>query len=86
VFNGLFVLILKGFEYQDYIKCCAEYKATIMRVVPPTANQLSKDPVAASYDLTSVKTLSCAGAALGVEVMGRLQKMMPEVSIVQGYG
>jgi acyl-CoA synthetase (AMP-forming)/AMP-acid ligase II len=55
-------------------------------MVPAIAVAITKDPRIASLDLTSVHTLMCAGAALQVEVVQKLQKIMPRVSITQGYG
>jgi acyl-CoA synthetase (AMP-forming)/AMP-acid ligase II len=83
---GNYIAILPAFDYDQYIKSCSAIKSTIMRMVPAIAVAITKDPRIASLDLTSVHTLMCAGAALQVEVVQKLQKIMPRVSITQGYG
>jgi acyl-CoA synthetase (AMP-forming)/AMP-acid ligase II len=55
-------------------------------MVPAVAVAISKDRRINNLDLTSVHTLMCAGAALQIEVVQKLQQIMPRVSIVQGYG
>jgi acyl-CoA synthetase (AMP-forming)/AMP-acid ligase II len=85
-FVGHFVLIMQEFNLEEYLKHCAQRGATIMRVVPPTAMAMAKNPALRSMDLSSVHTLVCAGAALGDATQARLQEIMKGVSVVQGYG
>lgn len=85
-FIGNYIAILPSFVYDQYIQSCSNTKSTIMRMIPAIAVAITKDPRIDKLDLTSVGTLMCAGAALQVEVVQRLQQIMPRVSITQGYG
>ncbi|KAF9886960.1 hypothetical protein FE257_010701 [Aspergillus nanangensis] len=85
-FVGNLVVILSTFNFRDYINVCQEKRATIMRVVPPTAMMMAKDETLRTVDLSSVHTLLCAGAALGEETQAALQQLMKGVNVVQGYG
>ncbi|OCK80965.1 acyl-CoA synthetases/AMP-acid ligases II [Lepidopterella palustris CBS 459.81] len=83
---GSYVLAMKRFEYRAYIEGCARIKATVMKMVPPTALAISKDPEIRKYDMSSVDYILCAGATLQVEVVHRLQELMKGCYITQGYG
>ncbi|KAF1812760.1 acyl-CoA synthetases/AMP-acid ligases II [Eremomyces bilateralis CBS 781.70] len=85
-FLGNYIAILPAFVYDQYIQSCSKVGSTVMRMVPAVAVAITKDPRIDQLDLTTVKTLMCAGAALQVEVVQRLQQIMPRVSITQGYG
>jgi len=77
---------MKQFNYKEWIDACSRIRATTMRMVPPTAVAISKDPNIENIDLTSVDTILCAGATLQTEVVQRLQFLLKGVSIIQGYG
>ena len=87
-FNGVYVLLMRQFEYRKWIVACARIRATMMRGVPAIAVMITKDPDIASgrLKLTSVDVLLCAGATLQTEVVSRLQELLGDISIVQGYG
>ncbi|KAL6229051.1 hypothetical protein BDW75DRAFT_246085 [Aspergillus navahoensis] len=85
-FIGHLVVIMRVFDFQNYIHVCQKKRATIMRVVPPTAMAMAKDKGLRALDLSSVHTLSCAGAALGEATQDSLQKLFNGVAVVQGYG
>ena len=57
-----------------------------MKMVPPTAVAISKDPNVEKLQLDSVNTILCAGGTLQVEVVQKLQRLLKGVSIVQSYG
>ncbi|KAF2502607.1 acyl-CoA synthetases/AMP-acid ligases II [Lophium mytilinum] len=80
------VVIMKQFEYLKYIEASARLRATIMRMVPPIALAIAKDPNIAKYDLTSVNVIMCAGATLQAEIVNQLQTIMGGCDILQGYG
>ncbi|KAK6217826.1 UV excision repair protein rad23 [Pestalotiopsis sp. IQ-011] len=84
--SGVLLVLLREYTFQKYISACAETKATILRMVPPTAVAMAKDPWVAQQDLTTVHTIMCAGAVLPPEIISRLEKLMPRASIGQGYG
>jgi len=83
---GSYLVVMKQFDYQEWIEACSRIRATTMKMVPPTALAIAKDPRLESVDLSSVSLILCAGATLQAEVVHRLQYLMKGVSIVQGYG
>lgn len=80
------MLTIRAFNFPEYLKACAETRATVLRVVPPTAIAMANDPAMEKIDLTSVQILVCAGAALGTETQERLQRLLGGVHVTQGYG
>ncbi|OCK82045.1 acyl-CoA synthetases/AMP-acid ligases II [Lepidopterella palustris CBS 459.81] len=85
-FIGSYIAVMRQFNYEAYIDGVAKTRASMMRMVPPTAIAIAKDPRLDSMDLSSVNTILCAGATLQVEVVQRLQQLLQGVAIVQGYG
>jgi 4-coumarate--CoA ligase len=85
-YQGHFLCIQRTFDFRKYIEASSKIKATILRMVPPIAIAIAKDPFVQTLDLTSVHTILCAGAPLQVDVVQALQKLMREVRITQGYG
>lgn len=83
---GNYLVAMKQFNYKEWIDANVRIKATSMRMVPPTAVAISKDPNLENVDLSSVNTILCAGATLQTEVVQRLQYLLKGVSIIQGYG
>ncbi|KAH7420130.1 acyl-CoA synthetases/AMP-acid ligases II [Cadophora sp. MPI-SDFR-AT-0126] len=86
VFAGSQTILLRKYLFQDYIKAAVSVRATFLRLVPPTATAMAKDPWVAKQDLSSVQTIQCAGAVLAPEIIGALEKMLKGVDIIQGYG
>ncbi|KAF2817630.1 acyl-CoA synthetases/AMP-acid ligases II, partial [Mytilinidion resinicola] len=84
--TGSHVVIMKQFEYLKYIEASARLRATIMRMVPPIALAIAKDPNISKFNLTSVQVIMCAGATLQAEVVNKLQAIMGGCYILQGYG
>lgn len=85
-YTGNYVMAMKQFDYQAWIEANARVRATTMKVVPPTAVAISKDPNVEKFQLDSVNTIVCAGGTLQTEVFRRLQALLKGVSIVQAYG
>ena len=85
-FLGSYCMIMKQFEYQQWIIACSAIKATNMKMVPAIAVAIAKDPNAEKLDLGSVNYITCAGATMQAEVVRRLQFLLKGVSILQGYG
>jgi len=77
---------MRDYSLHEYVKAAAEIRATTLRMVPPTAVAMVKDPFVRQQDLTSVRTISCAGAVLAPEIISEMDKLMGKVDVVQGYG
>jgi acyl-CoA synthetase (AMP-forming)/AMP-acid ligase II len=83
---GNYVLAMKQFNYDEWLEANSRIRATGMKMVPPTAVAISKDPKVEKLQLGSVNTIVCAGGTLQAEVVKRLQHVLKGVSIVQSYG
>lgn len=86
LFTGGYVRLLRNYSLHEYVKACVEVKATMLRMVPPTVVAMVKDPFVRGQDLTSVRTISCAGAVLAPDIITDVRKMMGKVEVIQGYG
>lgn len=85
-FIGNLVVIMPTYHFQEYVSICQQKRATIMRVVPPTAMAMLKEKRLRTMGLSSVHTLVCAGAALREATHAGLQELLKGVNVVQGYG
>lgn len=85
-FIGNYVMCMKQFEYKEWIEANSRIRATTMKMVPPTAVAISKDPKVGRFQLGCVNTIVCAGGTLQTEVVQRLQEILNGVSIIQAYG
>ena len=83
---GNYIVAMKRFDFKAYVQRCSEIKATILRTVPATAVMLVKEPWVRDLDLTSVRFIACAGAALQSQVVEQLQQILGGVDVIQGYG
>jgi 4-coumarate--CoA ligase len=85
-YQGHFISIQRTFDFHKYIEGSSKIRATILRMVPPIAIAIVKDPFVQTLDLKSMNTVLCAGAPLQVDVVQALQKIMGKANITQGYG
>ncbi|CAK7223987.1 hypothetical protein SBRCBS47491_005394 [Sporothrix bragantina] len=85
--TGGYVRLLRNYNLHEYVKACVAVRATTLRMVPPTLVAMVKDPFVQQQDLSSVVTISCAGAVLAPDIIGEVHKLLgTEAEIVQGYG
>jgi acyl-coenzyme A synthetase/AMP-(fatty) acid ligase len=85
-FTGSYVLIIKQFNFKEWIRACASKRATLAKIVPSIAVAIVKDPEVKTLDLTSLRYIVCTGSSLQVETVNALVRLMDGVDIVQGYG
>jgi acyl-CoA synthetase (AMP-forming)/AMP-acid ligase II len=85
-FVGSYICAMRQFTLPQYIRACAETKATSLKVVPSVAVAFIQHPLAQELDLSSIKYVRCAGATLQLEVVEKLQNIFKGVHFVQGYG
>ncbi|CAO3614649.1 unnamed protein product [Mucor hiemalis] len=79
------VVIMARFDLELLCKLVEKYKVTLASIVPPVAVLLAKSPVAAKYDLTSIRLMGCGAAPLSKEHIETLAKRIP-AQLKQGYG
>ncbi len=85
-FVGSHVVLMKTFDFLEYIKRSVEIRVTILRLIPSTASRIVKDPAVRKRDLICVNIVLCAGAYLSSEVVRELQTMLCGTYILGGYG
>lgn len=84
---GSYLQPMQKFSYLDYLRRCAEIRATVLRLVPAVAVRMVKDPVVQRLDLSSVRSVMCSGAALSEETVEGLTRMLaPGAKVLNGFG
>ncbi|ELT90966.1 hypothetical protein CAPTEDRAFT_109724, partial [Capitella teleta] len=86
LFAGNRLINLPRFEETLFLETIQKYKVNQLPVVPPTILFLATHPMVPEYDLSSVKSVSCGGAPLSEEVMGRFTRRLRVPSPRQAYG
>ncbi|KAG8228602.1 hypothetical protein J437_LFUL009307 [Ladona fulva] len=93
--TGLKTVIISHFEKKLFLETIEKYKVTVTAVVPPLALFLTKDPLVAKYDLSSISVLGMGAAPIGKEVQQNLENLInkartrigaPPCRVIQGYG
>jgi 4-coumarate--CoA ligase len=87
VWVGCHSVLMRTFDFIQYVKGCEQIHASVLRLVPATAVRLVKDPAIRAVDLGRVKSVFISGAALASETVKELGKMLhPEAEVLNGYG
>ena len=86
IFGGT-VVLERGFVYlHDTLRKIAEYGVTAFPFVPTVLAMMLRMEQIDSYDFTSLKYVTNAGAALPVHHSRRLRKLIPNAKIYPMYG
>lgn len=84
---GSYLQIMKRFDYLDYLRRCADIRATVLRLVPAAAVRMIKDPEVKRLDLTSVQAVMCSGAGLSDTTVEALKAILASgAGVLNGYG
>lgn len=83
--QGATVVSLPRFELETFLRTVQEHRITYANVVPPIVLALAKQPVVASYDLSSLGTVFSGAAPLGEELANACSGRLG-VRVRQGYG
>ena len=86
MFGGTIVLEQSFMYLHNILTRIAEERVTGFPVVPTMVAMLLKMRDLSGYDLSSLRYITNAGAALPVEHIRRLQKLLPHVKIFSMYG
>jgi len=85
--QGGTIVTLPKFEPEWFLKCLMMKQITIAPLVPPLILFLAKHPVAAKFDLSSVREFFSAAAYLGPDLTDEfLARHKHGCRILQGYG
>ncbi|OWF37342.1 probable 4-coumarate--CoA ligase 5 [Mizuhopecten yessoensis] len=82
---GTKLVVMPKFEPEVFLRAIEEHKISYMHIVPPTILFLAKSPLVEKFDVSSLKTLVCAAAPLGVGLTGETKTRL-NVDITQAYG
>ncbi|KAI1501413.1 hypothetical protein F5X99DRAFT_382404 [Biscogniauxia marginata] len=82
------VYIMPSFNFEKMLQYIEKYRITGITAVPPILVALAKNPAARKYDLSSIETVSCGAAPLGLEVCDEVSKLWPQgaITVRQGWG
>ncbi|CAG8821982.1 20943_t:CDS:2, partial [Cetraspora pellucida] len=83
--RGATTVILPNFDVKTFCSCIQKYKLNYIHATPPIILTLVKDPIAKTYDLSSVKVIVSAAAPLGNE-LERVFFNIFNIPIKQAYG
>ncbi|MEX2482397.1 MAG: AMP-binding protein [Gammaproteobacteria bacterium] len=83
--RGCTVVCMPRFDFVEYVKAMATYRATFAVVVPPVALGLAQHPIVEQYDLSSLRTVVCSAAPLA-PALARTMAERLGVRVLQGYG
>ncbi|KAI1200303.1 AMP-binding enzyme [Nemania serpens] len=86
--SGLPVYIMPSFNFEKMLQHIQNYRISHLIAVPPIIIALAKHPLSRKYDLSSVQTIICGAAPLGLEISDEVGKLWPAgaVRLRQGWG
>lgn len=81
------MVFLPKFEPQTFLSCIQDKKLTFAHLVPPLIVFLAKHPMVDDYDLSSLKTVVCGAAPLGLDTSEEFVNRHKQINFFcQGYG
>lgn len=83
---GVPVVVLPRFEEISVLNAIQQFKITHGLIVPPVVIVLMHSKNVPKYDLSSLRTLMCGAAPLSGATAEAFRKVMPHISLTQGYG
>lgn len=83
---GASVLLMQKFEIGALLELIQKHRVSVAAVVPPLVLALAKNPMVASYDLSSIRLVLSGAAPLGKELEEALHGRLPQATFGQGYG
>ncbi|WP_427007318.1 AMP-binding protein [Pseudarthrobacter sp. H2] len=79
------LVTIPRFELAEFLRMVQDHKCSYLFIAPPVAVALSKHPLVADYDLSSVHTTLSGAAPLDGELGARLAERLG-CRVLQGYG
>ena len=79
------LVTMPRFELAEFLRMIQDHKCTYLFIAPPVAVALTKHPLVAEYDLSSVHTTLSGAAPLDGELGGALAERL-QCRVLQGYG
>ncbi|GLJ42763.1 hypothetical protein SUGI_0886760 [Cryptomeria japonica] len=81
--KGSTLILMAKFEFAQMLANVERYRMNTLAIAPPIFVALTKSPLVAKYDLSSLKRISCGGASLGKESIDELIALFPDMEISQ---
>jgi len=86
VYGGTTTVVHPRFGAAAYAADIVKYRATAFGGAPALLRAVADLPDAESLDLSSVRYIASGAAPLPVEVMHRVQRLVPDAVLMEGYG
>jgi len=83
--QGSTLIVMTRFDFEGFLQAIPKYGITRLYLVPPVVLALSKSPLVADYDLSSVRNIVAGAAPLGADLC-RVCEERTGVPVRQGYG
>ncbi|XP_063548492.1 uncharacterized protein LOC134755815 [Cydia strobilella] len=84
--NGKMVILLSRFKEKQFLETIQKYKVQSLMAAPPLVVLMSKSSLVDNFDLRSVEIIYSGGAPLDESVIKELEKRLPNLRVLQGYG
>jgi len=78
-------VLMRWFDPASFVALVEEHRVQTTALVPSMISMLLTQPLE-EHDLTSLERVSSGGAPLAVEVARELERRLPGVQVVEGYG
>ncbi|QRW11517.1 AMP binding enzyme [Ceratobasidium sp. AG-Ba] len=86
IFTGLPLVVIPKFSFVDMLKSIVKYRITTLCLVPPQVVLFCKHPATKEYDLSHLHFCMVGAAPLSPELTNQFMKLIPNLTIGQGYG
>ncbi len=83
---GIAQTTVPKFSPQDFCEAVARERVSHTVLVPTMLNLLTQFDRISEYDLTSLKVIAYGGSPIAPELIHRVQQILPNVRLFQGYG
>jgi len=85
VYAGGTLVLVSRFDMDVLLRSIQNYRIEVAEVVPPIVVALAKHPAVGTYDLSSLKLITCGAAPLGAGIQCACEERL-RTPVVQGYG
>lgn len=75
IIQGNTIIVLDRFKEDLFLGAIERYRISHLWVVPPILVFISKSPLVAKYDLSSVQEIGCGAAPLSKDVQDKIVNM-----------
>jgi acyl-CoA synthetase (AMP-forming)/AMP-acid ligase II len=83
--SGATVVTMPRFDMEQFLSLIERYRVNYAPLVPPIVLGLAKHPAVDAHDLSSLRTITCGAAPIGLSIASEAAKRLDCV-IAQGYG